>query len=150
MTDSPTGADRDFLVRSEEQLRISTVRVPAGTARLEKFVVTETKTVTVQVSHEEYRLVQDPFDPDAASPAAPRQPSRQGQLNTARWLYLNREEVIITKKVVAFERVRLEVYPVTEQRQFTETVRKEQFDTDGVDRTATADQLTPTDRKQTQ
>ncbi|QNK82091.1 YsnF/AvaK domain-containing protein [Nakamurella sp. PAMC28650] len=120
------GEDRNFLVRSEEQLRVSSVRVPSGSARLEKFVVTETQTITVEVSHEEYRLVQDPItDPGPA----PRHLNRGGQLNTARWLYVNREEVVITKKVMPVERVRIEVYPVTEQRQITEAVRREHIDT---------------------
>ncbi|MET3808274.1 uncharacterized protein (TIGR02271 family) [Nakamurella sp. UYEF19] len=137
MTDLPTagfrdslpaaavGSDRDYLIRSEEQLHVATERVVAGYARLEKFVVTETKTITVQVSHEEFRLVHDPV---AEAGAEPRHPDRTEQKNTARWLYLSREEVVVTKRTVPVERVRLEVYPVTEPTTITDQVRKEQID----------------------
>ena len=120
-------AGRDFLIRSEEQLHVGTERVPAGRARLEKFVVTETKTITVQVSHEEIRLVRlDDHSPqEDRSTAGHLDPSAP---DPGRWLTLSREEVEVVTKVVAVERVRLEVYPVTEQQQITEQVRKEQID----------------------
>lgn len=116
--------DRDFMVRSEERLQVSTYRAPTGVARLEKFLVTETRTITVEVTHEEVRLVQDPVDDGDAVP-----PYREAdQKNHARWMYVSREEVVVTKRVVPVERVRLEVFQVTEQRQVTESVRKEQID----------------------
>lgn len=125
----PTGerAGRDYVVRSEEQLRVATEQVTAGYARPEKFVVTETKTITVQVSHEEVRLVQR-----AVADQSPTTGTLTGSASTAdtdRWMVLRREEVVVTKQVVPVERVRLEVYPVTEQRQVTEQVCKEQIDT---------------------
>ena len=114
----------DHLIRSEERLDVTTARVPGGWARLEKFLVTETRTFTVEVTHEEVRLVQNPADAAARTHLDP-----DGRKNQARWMYVNREEVVITKRVVPVERVRLEVYPVTEQRQVSDEVRKEQIDT---------------------
>jgi len=76
------------------------------------------------VTHEEVRLVQNPADAAARTHLDP-----DGRKNQARWMYVNREEVVITKRVVPVERVRLEVYPVTEQRQVSDEVRKEQIDT---------------------
>ncbi len=123
-TEASTG--RNYLIRSEERLNVTTARVPGGWARLEKFLVTETKTITVEVTHEEVRLVSEPTGAGgaAADPGA--------QKNQARWMYVSREEVAVTKRVVPVERVRLEVYPVTEQRQVSDQVRKEQIDTAGL------------------
>lgn len=115
-------SDRNFLIRSEEQLHVATQRVAAGVARLEKFVVTETRTITVEVAHEEVRLVHL----DAAT--SPAQPSAQ-IADAGRWMVLSREEPVVTKQVVPVERVRLEVAPVLAQQQVTEAVRKEQIDT---------------------
>lgn len=129
----PTGPDdtveqafsRDFLVLSEEQLRVQTDRELAGYARLEKFTVTETETITVEVTREEVRLVQR-----ASGGAEIGRPAAAGSADSdnGRWMTLSREEVVVTKRVVPLERVRLEVYPVTEQRQVTDEVRKEQID----------------------
>ena len=114
----------DYLIRSEEQLQVSTDRVLAGYARLEKFTVTETKTITVEVTREEVRLVHRTKDTPGTDQPAPANAAD----DSARWMVLSREEVVVTKRVVPVERVRLEVYPVAEQRQVTEQVRKEQID----------------------
>ncbi len=116
---------RDYLVRSEEQLRVRTDEQVAGYARLEKFTVIETKTITVDVTHEEVRLVQRPaYSPEVSLSA----PGSSVDYDAGRWMTVSREEVVVTKRVVPVERVRLEVYPVIEQRQVTEQVRKEQID----------------------
>jgi len=123
-TEASTG--RNYLIRSEERLNVTTARVPGGWARLEKFLVTETRTITVEVTHEEVRLASEP----AGAGGAAADPGKQK--NQARWMYVSREEVVVTKRVVPVERVRLEVYPVTEQRQISDEVRKEQIDTAGL------------------
>ncbi len=116
---------RDFVVRSEEQLRVRTDQQVAGYARLEKFTVTETKTITVEVTHEEVRLVQRGVD---GPPPGQLDPANATDSDGSRWMVLSREEVVVSKRVVPVERVRLDVYPVVEQRQITEQVRKEQID----------------------
>ena len=124
-SDDPTSAaGRDYLVRSEEQLRVRTDQEVAGYARLEKFTVTETKTVTVEVTHEEVRLVHRDADGSTVDQQSPASAAASG----TRWMILSREEVVVSKRVVPVERVRLEVYPVTEQRQVTEQIHKEQID----------------------
>jgi len=117
---------RDYLIRSEERLNVTTARVPGGWARLEKFLVTESRTITVEVTHEEVRLVSEPTGAGGAAS------DLGAQKNQARWMSVSREEVVVTKRVVPVERVRLEVYPVTEQRQVSDEVRKEQIDTAGL------------------
>lgn len=121
-----SSAAPDDLVLSEERLSVTTIRVPSGRARLERFLVTETQTFTVEVTHEEVRLTREPVEPAGLEPRSREDSSGK---NIARWMPLHREEVVITKRVVPVERVRLEVYPVTEQRQITERIRKERLDT---------------------
>ena len=128
---SGSAPDRGEFIRSEERLGVHTEPMLAGYARLEKFVVTETKTITVQVSHEEVRLVHagpDEHTVDHRPHAGP-----DGEADPGRWLMLSREEVTVVKTVVPVERVRLETFPVTEQRTLTDHVRKEQIDTVTVD-----------------
>jgi sporulation protein YlmC with PRC-barrel domain len=57
----------DAMTLSEEQLHVGTERVVTGRARLRKHIVTEERTITVPVSHEEVRLERDPAT-DAAPP----------------------------------------------------------------------------------
>lgn len=133
----PADGDRSLL-RSEEQLRVSAERVPVGRARLEKIVVTETRTITVEVSHEEVRLVHLPLDTatgddiESNTGSDVRTDLDPGQ---DRWMVVSEERVVITKEVVPIERVRLETRSVTEQHAITENVRTEQvaLDTIGVD-----------------
>ena len=64
------------LVRSEERLNVSTQRFTTGRARLEKYLITETRTITVEVTREEVRLVHDDTSPTA--PADPARPTDLG------------------------------------------------------------------------
>ncbi|WP_188944724.1 DUF2382 domain-containing protein [Nakamurella endophytica] len=113
------------MTRSEERLRVGTTRVPVERARLVRRVVTETRTVTVEVAHDEVELVREPWDGAAAAPDAPA--------GGPGWLVLYREEVEVVRRRVPVERVRLDVYPVTEQRQVEAEVRAERIELDGRD-----------------
>jgi stress response protein YsnF len=55
-------------VLSAERLQVGRERVPTRIARLQKFIVTEQRTITVEVRHEEARLVYEdlPAGEDAA------------------------------------------------------------------------------------
>lgn len=122
------------LIRSEERLSVGTERVPTGGARLEKFVVTETKTITVEVSREEVRLVRigpdgSPADArDGDSLAGDQRVADPRVADPARWMVLSEEQVVVTKRVVPVERVRLETYTVAGDQQVTADVRSEQIE----------------------
>ena len=122
--------DRDVLIRSEEQLRVNTRRVPARRARLEKYLVTETSTVTVQLTHEQVRLVFEPLsqDPVVADQSHGVTIGDVGLADEQQWLTLHREQVVISTVVVPVERVRLETFPVTEHQVITEDLAREQVD----------------------
>ncbi|MFD3327379.1 DUF2382 domain-containing protein [Streptomyces sp. NPDC058701] len=116
--DRGEGRRDDELIRSEERLRVGTTNEEVGRARLKKVVVTENVTTTVPVSHEEVRVV--------------REPVRKGERvrsdigDGEREVTLHAERAVTRKETVPVERVRLETEKVTEQKEVSDTVRKEQ------------------------
>ena len=118
----------DAMTRSEEQLRVGTQRVEAGRARLRKYVVEEQVTQTVPVSHEEVRIEREPIT-DANIGDALDGPAISEEEHE---VVLRAERPVVAKEAVPVERVRLDVDTVTEQETVSESVRKEQIDTDGV------------------
>lgn len=122
----------DAMTRSEEQLHVGTARREAGRARLRKYVVTETVTKTVPVTHEEVRVEREPIT-DANRGDALDGPSISEEEHE---VVLHAERPVVEKEVVPVERVRLDKETVTAQETVTEEVRKEKIevlDADGTD-----------------
>jgi uncharacterized protein (TIGR02271 family) len=119
----------DAMTRSEEHLKVGTQRVEAGRARLRKYVVTESVTQSVPVSHEEVRLEREPIT-DANIGNALDGPAISEEEHE---VVLHAERPVVAKEAVPVERVRLDTETVTEQETVSDTVRKEQIelDTDG-------------------
>jgi uncharacterized protein (TIGR02271 family) len=120
----------DAMTRSEEQLKVGTERREAGRARLRKYVVTEQQSVTVPVTREEVRVEREPIT-DANVGAAT---SGADISEEEHEVVLHEERPVVQKEAVPVERVRLGTETVTDEETVSETVRKEQIDTDGVDR----------------
>ncbi len=119
-----TSADLDGkeeLIRSEEQLRVSTEEYESGKARLHKYVVTENVTRTVPVSHEEVRVVREPLQP---GDKAARSDINEQDVEVT----LHAERATMRKDTVPVERVRMETKKVTEQKEVSAELRKEQID----------------------
>jgi uncharacterized protein (TIGR02271 family) len=114
------------MTRSEEQLRVGTETVEAGRARLRKYVVTENVTTTVPVSHEEVRIEREPIT-DANVGDALDGPAISEEEHE---VVLHAERPVVAKEAVPVERVRLDTETVTEQETVSDSVRKEQIDTD--------------------
>jgi uncharacterized protein (TIGR02271 family) len=114
------------MTRSEEQLRVGTEQVEAGRARLRKYVVTENVTTTVPVSHEEVRIEREPIT-DANVGDALDGPAISEEEHE---VTLHAERPVVQKEAVPVERVRLDTQTVTEQETVTDSVRKEQIETD--------------------
>ncbi|MER5275008.1 PRC and DUF2382 domain-containing protein [Streptomyces sp. NPDC002809] len=112
---------KDEMIRSEEQLHIGTEEYEAGKARLHKYVVTENVTRTVPVSHEEVRVVREPLRPGDKTGRADI--SEQDVEVT-----LHAERATMRKETVPVERVRMETKKVTEQKEVSAELRKEQID----------------------
>jgi len=117
----------DAMTRSEEELRVGTQTRERGRARLRKHVTTEQQTVTVPVQREEVRVEREPIT-DANRDAATSGPAISEEEHE---VTLHEEEVVVDKRAVPKERVRLDKDTVTEERQVAEEVRKEHIEVDG-------------------
>jgi uncharacterized protein (TIGR02271 family) len=115
------------MIRSEEQLQVGTERETSGTARLNKHVVTEQQTVQVPVTHEEVRVERAPI-------TDPAQVRDNRLADDQREVTLHEDRVVVSKESVPVERVRLAVGEVTENKQVTENVRREEINAEGVER----------------
>jgi uncharacterized protein (TIGR02271 family) len=115
------------MTRSEEELRVGTQTRERGRARLRKYVVTEPQQVTVPVQREEVRVEREPIT-DANRDAATSGPAISEEEHE---VTLHEQEVVVDKRAVPRERVRLDTETVTEERQVSEEVRKEQIEVEG-------------------
>jgi uncharacterized protein (TIGR02271 family) len=119
----------DAMTRSEEELSVGTRQREAGRARLRKYVVTEMVTKTVPVQREEVRVEREPIT-DTNRDAATDGPDISEEEHE---VVLHEDEVVVDKQAVAKERVRMGTETVTEDREVSEEVRKEQIETDGAE-----------------
>ena len=119
--------DKDAIIRSEEQLNVEKDRVESGQVRLRKYVVNETETVEVPVEREEVRVVREPItDADRAN-----FDGKIGEQEAS--VTLHEERVNVNKESVPVEKVSLEKDTVQDTERVSEELRKERFDTDGVE-----------------
>jgi uncharacterized protein (TIGR02271 family) len=131
--DSAVGRDTsgpttdEAMTRSEEELRVGTTQRERGRARLRKYVTTEQVTQTVPVQREELRVEREPIT-DANLDAATSGPAISEEEHE---VVLREEEPVVEKRAVPRERVRLDTETVTDQRQVTDEVRKEQIEVEG-------------------
>ncbi|NII52136.1 YsnF/AvaK domain-containing protein [Frigoribacterium endophyticum] len=113
------------VILSEEHVVVSTERRVTERVRLQRVIVTEQRTITVDVSHEEMRLVREPFGPDAEPGAVPAVADRQPIV-----MVLHEERVSLVRSIVPVERVTLSVRDVTETTTVTKSVRREEASVD--------------------
>ena len=119
----------DAMTRSEEELTVGTREREAGRARLRKYVVTEMVTKTVPVKREEVRVEREPITDDNRDDALDGPAISEEEHEVV----LHEDEVVVDKQAVAKERVRIGTETVSEDREVSEEVRKEQIETDGAD-----------------
>jgi uncharacterized protein (TIGR02271 family) len=130
---APSGRDvsgpetDEAMTRSEEELRVGTRERGRGTARLRKYVVTENVTKTVPVRKEKAVLEHEPISDENidAATAGPEISDEEHEVE------LSEEEVVVEKKAVPKERVRLGKETETAEEQVSEQVRKEQIEAEG-------------------
>ncbi len=114
------------MIRSEEELQLSTVWRPRTRVRLRKYVVTETVTTTVEVRREKILLEHEPVPDGSDVSMADELPSADGVIEVV----LHEEQLVIEKRVVPTERVRLRKETITEHRVVEDELRKEQLELD--------------------
>jgi uncharacterized protein (TIGR02271 family) len=114
---------RQSMVRSEERLRAGTETVETGRVRLTKHVVTAQQTITVPIRREEVHVTREPIEPGEAGMEA-----EIG--DEERIVILHEERPVITKETVPVERVSLDTETVRENREVSDTVRREEIEVD--------------------
>ena len=116
----------DAMTRSEEELRVGTTQRESGRVRLRKYVETEDVSQTVPVQREEVRVEREPIT-DANVDVAT---SGADITEDEHEVVLHEEEVVTEKRAVPKERIRLGKEQVTDEREVSETVRREQIEVD--------------------
>jgi len=120
----------EAMTRSEEELRVGKASREVGRARLRKHIVSEQVQTTVPVKREEIRIEREPITDQNAGPAmdGPELSEEEHEV------VLHEEEVVVDKRVVPKERVRLEKDVVTDEAQVSEELRKEEVEIDAGER----------------
>ena len=151
----PTVADHDVadrgdgsMVRSEEQLRVSTEQVAARRMRVVKYVVTEEVQISVPIRREEIRIEEVPLDTldTDAGVVTEGEPLQAGSATGGlagdsvaggsiagglpEEIVLHTERPVVSVEVVPVERVRLTTEVVAGQTTVSETVQREQVTVD--------------------
>ncbi len=130
--DDRTGYDNtgpttdEAMTRSEEELRVGKTQRERGRARLRKYIVTEEVQTTVPVQREEVRLEREPITEDNIEQAmdGPELSEEDHEV------VLHEEQPVVEKRTVPKERVALRKETVTDEREISEQVRKEQIESD--------------------
>jgi uncharacterized protein (TIGR02271 family) len=127
-TRGTTGEDIAVPVR-EEELQARKLQEEQGRVHLHRDVAEEQQTVSAPVTHEEVQVERQPVDRPADVPPEDWQEKHIE-------VPLRGEELTAEKRPHVAEQVHLEKQPVTDERQVSGTVRKEQahLDVDGEDR----------------
>ena len=116
----------DAMTRSEEELRVGTAERESGRVRLKKYVVEDEVTQTVPVRREEVHLEREPIT-DGNVGAATDGPAISEEEHE---VVLHEEEPVVEKRAVPKERVRLDKEAHTDERQVSDTLRKEEIEVD--------------------
>jgi uncharacterized protein (TIGR02271 family) len=114
------------MTRSEEELRVGTTEREAGRVRLKKYVVEDEVTQTVPVRREEVRVEREPITGDNVDDAMDGPAISEEEHEVV----LHEEEPVVEKQAMPKERVRLDKEAHTDERQVSETLRKEQVEVD--------------------
>lgn len=117
----------DAMTRSEEELRVGTASRERGRARLRKYVVTEHVQQTVPVRREEVRLEREPITDENVDEAMSGPEIAEDEHEVV----LHEEELVVEKRAVPKERVRLSKETVADEAEVSEEVRKERIEPEG-------------------
>jgi uncharacterized protein (TIGR02271 family) len=128
-TTTPAGADELRVQRTEEELRAGTRARTAGAIRVRKRVRTDRERLEVPTRREEVHVDRVPLDSEPASAA------EIGDVEIS--VPLTEEEVVVEKRPVAKEEVRIRKDVVEDTEVIEEDVRREEIDVDdeGIRRT---------------
>jgi uncharacterized protein (TIGR02271 family) len=111
---------------SEEQLRIDKELVPIARVVVQKFVVTEERTITVTVRREELRIVREPIEDLDPQPAM-QEPLPRNDLVVV----LHEERPVVSVEVIPYERVVVSTGWLTETQTAAAPVKRERVQLEG-------------------
>lgn len=116
-------ADDPGVLRFEEHLHVRIETFPRETVRIEKVIVTDRRTITIDVRREELRITRTPIPADGSpSPAvAPRTPLPIVMI-------LRQEQPVIALEVVPVEKVTVDVRVDSTDHHFSEELRHDRID----------------------
>jgi uncharacterized protein (TIGR02271 family) len=117
----------DAMTRSEEELRVGTAAHEAGRVRLRKWIETEPVSESVTTRRETARVEREPIT-DANIDRATDGPELSEEEHE---VTLSAEEVVVEKRTVPKERVRLDTDVVEEEQTVSEELRKERIAVEG-------------------
>ena len=118
------------MTRSEEELHVGTTERESGRVRLRKYIETEDVSKTVPVAREEARVEREPIT-DANVDEATSGPDIGEDEHE---VVLHEEEAVAEKRTVPKERIRLDKDKVSDEREVSDTVRREQIEVDPAER----------------
>lgn len=118
---APTTEGRS-VTRKEEELKVGTRTVEAGSVRLRKWVETEPVTADVELTRERAHVEREVIDEPVSG-----HEFREEEVEVA----LRAQEPVVEKQAVAKERVSIGKDAVSDTHRVTETVRKERVDVAG-------------------
>jgi uncharacterized protein (TIGR02271 family) len=116
----------DAMTRSEEELRVGTAERESGRVRLRKYIVEDEVTKTVPVRREEVRVEREPITDGNVGDAMDGPAISEEEHEVV----LHEEEAVVEKRAVPKERVRLDKDTRVEERQISDTVRREEIEVD--------------------
>lgn len=118
-----TPTDNAELVRHEEHLHVSTETVPVEAVRIEKVIVTETRTFTADVRREELRITRAPITGQNSLP-----PASSNARTLPIVIVLREEQLTVTTRIVPVERITVNVANVIGEQRVSEPIRREHIE----------------------
>ncbi len=136
--------DRPAMVRSEEQLHVTTQRRPSHAVRLRKRIIVENVTTTVPVRREVLEVVGDGDQVDDEGAGGPvrrmgADEAHDGEGAELGEVILHEERPVVSLETVATERVRVGRETYVEDTTISQPVRKERVDVEETDTRDTTD-----------
>jgi len=126
-SNEPASETDDAMTRSEEEVVVGKRTRERGRARLRKYIVTEEVEQTVPVQREEVRIEREPITEGNLDEAMSGPEISESEHEVV----LHEEEVVIEKRTVPKERVRLAKDTSTDEEQVSEEIRKERIEAEG-------------------
>ena len=113
------------VILSEEHLLVTTERRAVERVVLQKVIVTERRTITVDVSHEEIRLTREPLAGGTVVQTGVRPALHEPVV-----MILHEEQITVSRTILPVERVTFATTSVPGRLIVEETIRHEEIDVD--------------------